>query len=69
MYSLERSKAGQAEVYGRSLLAHSALLLCVYIRYLLTNFEALYLSVFLMDLGQILDYKSYDQAYHTTPWP
>ena len=28
----------------------------------LTNFWALYLSEFLTDLGQILDYKSYDQA-------
>ena len=28
----------------------------------LTNFGALYLSEFLTDLGQILDYKSYDQA-------
>ena len=28
----------------------------------LTNFEALYLSEFLTDLGQILDSKSYDQA-------
>ena len=28
----------------------------------LTNFRALYLTQFLLDLGQILDYKSYDQA-------
>ena len=28
----------------------------------LTNFWALYLREFLTDLGQILDYKSYDQA-------
>ena len=40
----------------------------------LTNFGALYLSEFLTDLGQILDYKSYDQAqqtlwYHTKPRP
>ena len=28
----------------------------------LTKFGALYLSEFLTDLGQILDYKSYDQA-------
>ena len=28
----------------------------------LTNFGALYLTEFLTDLGQILDYKSYDQA-------
>ena len=34
---------------------------------LLANFWALYLSEFLMDLGQILDSKSYVQAlwYHT----
>ena len=34
----------------------------IYVPSFLTNFWALYLSEFLTDLGQILDYKSYDQA-------
>ena len=39
------------------------LLLCMYVyETFLTNFGALYLSKFLMDLGQILNSKSYDQA-------
>jgi len=39
------------------------LLLCIDVyQTFLTNFGALYLSEFLMDLAQILDYKSYDQA-------
>ena len=34
----------------------------MYIPQFSTNFGALYLTEFLMDFGQILDSKSYDQA-------
>ena len=49
--------------------------LCVWVdQTFLANFGGLYLTEFLTDFGQILDWNSYDQAqqtlwYHTTPRP